>query len=257
MASMSNGSGGEHAFTSDMDRYGPSIDAETAQRLLDGEVVGPPRLASLLASVAYVRTQTPTGPLPGEERAVAAFRAVGVGSAIGRAPVRHHEAPRRHAWSRALAIKVAVAVFVLSGGGVAVAAATGVIPSPIPLHAPVPRSDGPQPGDGTNTPNGPRVSSRGVGPSGSGAPGLGLDAPPSALPADINGLCHAWADEFGQDPATAEHNPRYAGLIAAAGGVDKVTAFCQAYLASRTPGGEKPSASPSDQSTQNTSKGGH
>lgn len=254
---MSNGSGGEHAFTSDMDRYGPSIDAETAQRLLDGEVVGPPRLASLLASVAYVRAQTPTSPLSGEERAVAAFRAARVTSASGRARVGHHEAGRRGAWSRALAIKVAVVAFVLSGGGVAVAAATGVIPNPLPLplHPPAPRSAGPQPGDRPDTPAGPRVSSAGAGASGAAGPGTSA----SPLTADINGLCRAWPGDFSQDPSLAEHNPRYAGLIAVAGGVDKVTAYCDAYLAGRTPGAKptsSPDGRPSDSSTPSTSKGG-
>jgi hypothetical protein len=241
-----------------MDRYGPSIDAETAQRLLDGEVAGPPRLARLLASVAYVRAQAPTGPLPGEERAVAAYRAAQGATRPGRGPVRSHAARGRRGWSRALV--VGVAAIVLSGGGVAVAAATGVIPNPIPLHGSTPHSDGPQPSVQPDDTGRTRGNSTGAGSS-----GLGRTAGPSGsavpLPSDLNGLCHAWAGDFSQDPSVAEHNPRYADLIAVAGGVDKVNAFCQEYLVARTPGDPKSSSSldarPSAQPSPTATKNGH
>jgi hypothetical protein len=70
-------------------------------------------------------------------------------------------------------------------------------------------------------------------------------------PADHNGLCHAWLDDSLTDPAVAAHNPRYADLIATAGGVDNVTAFCQDYLAARASAKPTPAPDghPSDKTT--------
>jgi hypothetical protein len=239
---MSNGNRGEHAFTSDMGRYGSAIDAETAQRMLDGEVAGPPHLARLLASIADGGPTAQAGlaghPLPGEDEAVAAFvvaRAAGAHRASGLHVAKATSGGRR-AWSRALSIKVAVAAVVLSGGGVAVAASTGVIPNPLPGHAPGPRSAGPHPSARPDNPTGDWASSNsstGSGLAGSGLAGSASASPGSSLPPDINGQCHAWLDDFPRDPSATEHNLRYAQLMALAGGAEKVTAYCQAYLADR------------------------
>jgi hypothetical protein len=141
-----------------------------------------------------------------------------------------------------------------------VAAATGVIPNPIPLHGSTPHSDGPQPSVQPDDTGRTRGNSTDAGSSGLGRT-AGPSGSPVPLPPDLNGLCHAWAGDFAQDPSVAEHNPRYTDLIAAAGGVDKVTAFCDAYLASRTPGSGKAQSSsdaqPSAQPSPTASKNGH
>jgi hypothetical protein len=268
---MSNGNGGTHAFTNDMRRDGSAIDAETAQRILDGEVVGPAHLARLLASIAgggpMARSGLAEHRLPGEDEAVAAFVAARAAGAHrpGSLHAAKPKAGGRRVWSRTLSIKVAVAALVLSGGGVAVAASTGVIPNPLPGHAHGPGSAGPHPSAGPDIPAGDRVSSNsrtagpgGSGPAGSGLAGSASASPGSSLPPDINGQCHAWLDDFARDPSVTEHNPRYARLVALAGGADKVTAYCQAYLANRAKATPSPDAVPSAQPTGSpAAKGGH
>jgi hypothetical protein len=267
---MSNGNGGAHASTNDMGRYGSAIDARTAQRMLDGEVVGPPHLARLLASIAdggpMARTGPAAHPLPGEDEALAAFVAARVAGAHRPAglPVAKAATGGRRAWSRTLSIKVVVAALVLSGGGVAVAASTGVIPNPLPGLAPGQRSTRPHPSARPDIPAGDRVSSNstagpgGSGPAGSGLAGSASASPGSSLAPDINGQCHAWLDDFSRDPSVTEHNPRYAQLIALAGGADKVTAYCQAYLANRAKATPSPDAAPSAQPTGSpAAKGSH
>ncbi|MFG2330388.1 hypothetical protein ACGFMM_12245 [Streptomyces sp. NPDC048604] len=163
------------------------LDLEAAERLLRGDKVDPvddheraaaERLAEALES-ARPAPLAGTAPLPGEEAAMAAFRAVslphGRRAAAGAAPapvdlgdvrlVAPAGRARRARWSRSFRFGLAASVAGLAVGGVAVAAGTGMLPTP--FDGPVPASsvsaavspgpedtDGPDDGsDSTHTPD--------------------------------------------------------------------------------------------------------
>ena len=100
------------------------IDRDLAERLLRGDPVGPDGLADLLAAAG---APVSTGPLPGEEQALAAFQRGGATPA---------SRPRRRIMIKlALAQLIATKAFAATAaaaavGGVAVAAATGTLPLP-------------------------------------------------------------------------------------------------------------------------------
>jgi hypothetical protein len=79
-------------------------------------------------------------------------------------------------------------------------------------------------------------SQDGQGPPGWKGKGPGQGRGPDATGPAAYGLCRAWAEQ--EDPAAkAEHVPPFRNLAAAAGGVDKVEAYCAA-LPEREPDDE-------------------
>jgi hypothetical protein len=190
---------------------GPLIDPATAERILDGEAVGPPRLVRLLGMAAGGDQHgAEARSLPGEENAVRAFRSV---HDVGARPYRRHRVPlNRHPWARPVTIKVAALSLVVTAGGVALAASVGAIPGIAPFH-----SDDAQ-----------RISTHHPIHPGGQAPTAA--APASATARDMPGLCRALRTESLRDAAAASHNPRFAALVAAAGGIDNVDSFCVAAL---------------------------
>ncbi|ATL30004.1 hypothetical protein [Streptomyces formicae] len=139
----------------------PGVDGSTGGT--DGSTAGADRSAAALQAGAEPVAQSPAqqdaaqqqvqGELPGEAAALAAFRAVGPGSA--RATTRSaayatpaHEAaagetvrlgraaerPRPSRWGRPVRFGLAAALAACMVGGVAVAAGTGVLPSPFGGH---------------------------------------------------------------------------------------------------------------------------
>ncbi|MCZ2527410.1 hypothetical protein [Streptomyces sp. HB2AG] len=198
------------------------LDADTAERLLRGRDVDSEDrtvrdLAGLLAE-ARAAARTSGGPAPGEDAAVAAFRAAA------------RPAPRRRA-TRPVRAALAALAAALVLGGVAVAAGTGHLPSPgtggtegptARPSAPV-RGPGlpPDPGPGADAPSGP---SRGgpVPPSGADG-GTGTDGPgrsggrrPSGVPSGgadggadggTAGLCRAYAAAAKASPGPATTAP--------------------------------------------------
>jgi hypothetical protein len=122
--------------------------------------------------------------------------------------------------ARIAAIAAAVAVLV---GGVATAAATGYLPTPlgghpavVPAHSsatapPTPSTTG----QTTNATTEDRTS-----PTTTGSP-----AP------SVAGLCNAYTAGAGSDHGKSLDNPAFGALIAAAGGRDKVDAYCADLLA--------------------------
>lgn len=192
----------------------PVLDQDTADRLLSG------RLDPGDAPSGYVRVarllQAATGPpapeeLAGEAAAIAAFTAV----------VHAHPpttVPRRAPMpSKLLSVKAAAAVIaaVLSVGGVA-AAATGMLPGrsqQAAQHASTASQAGSsqaQGGNGGSSANGP-------------------DATGSAK----NGLCQAWQSGQGGTNGKRMDSTAFQALATAAGGADKVAAYCQAVLAAK------------------------
>jgi hypothetical protein len=172
---------------------------EDVERALDGTGPWPSDLAPL---VAAVRAPASPGELAGEETAVAAFLQA-------RAEPAH---PVRRTLARALAVKVAVGVAVLTAGGYAVAAASGAVPAPpfVPERAPVATTPAKHPGGNrTAVPQQPLpVASLGT---------------PHRSATSYAGLCRSY---FNGPPR--RDTPPMRDLIAAAGGVDRVPAFCAA-----------------------------
>jgi hypothetical protein len=113
----------------------------------------------------------------------------------------------------------AVAVLAVGAGGVALAASTGALPNPLSPHS------------------SPSAPDRGAG---SDADDHGNATPSPSLV----GLCTAFQAGAGADHGKALDSPAFQALIAAAGGKDKVDAFCTNLLAT-APG--HPTAHPSPQ----------
>lgn len=163
------------------------LDHEAAERLLRGESVDADddytrwqveRLAKALDSARDAAAPHPTGPsgeLPGEAAALAAFRAahsaraakpqVAAGSDLGSVRIGAALRPPRWArpsgWLRPARWGLAASVAGLAVGGVAVAAGTGVIPAFGGHDAPAPAVSAAAPGEG-EAPRDPEVTPRGT-----------------------------------------------------------------------------------------------
>jgi len=232
----------------------PTLDDETADRLVAGRLDpadAPPGYAAVTKIVTVATAPATTEELAGEPAAVARFAAM----ARSGFPTRASTTRRAGVPRRALTVKAAVAVLaaVLCIGGVA--AAAGVFPAPAQ-----PAADH-GPGSGTATPgssdaattaaarNRQRGSDTATGPDASG-------------PAK-HGLCRAWKAGRGKDKQADEEKDKQNGkqkdeqngkredstafraLAAAAGGADKIAAYCQATPAeSAGQGQEHPHGEP-------------
>ncbi|MCW3839049.1 hypothetical protein ONA70_02930 [Micromonospora yasonensis] len=217
------------------------MDQETVERLLVGPVAhapdGPEVLVQLLAAV---RAAPRPHELSGEAAALQAFRLARAGSA----PVLAAR-PGRRFLAGLLGAKVALAALVAAAtGGVALAAVTGTMPGPLgrdPATTP-----------GTSTTSGPAPTS---GPSASGTPGANRTDAPGGTPA-LAGLCIAYRSEPDESRRQALESPRFAELVTAAGGREKVASYCNRLLdrpgkPSGSTGGEtkRPDAEPSGRVT--------
>ncbi|MGW4649616.1 hypothetical protein [Kitasatospora sp. NPDC004289] len=238
------------------------IDRDTAEQLLAGasgaRATGPERLADrtappghaelagLLASAAA--PEAGGGEQPGEQAALAAFRAVRTDPSTATTARRTTVSTtvRVRAFS-AKALLTACAATAL--GGVAVAAGTGGLPH-IPglpgggqaAHAPATPSASGSAGTGARTgtspshhePQGFGVSHAATAPpSGSAAPSAIAPAPASPGTDQRAELCHqlAVALDAGGKRVLLLAEPRFAPLLAAAGGADGVAAYCAAPAA--------------------------
>ncbi|GAB3062320.1 hypothetical protein [Micromonospora schwarzwaldensis] len=237
----------------------PRLDQETVERLLAGSAGGartaPPALVRFLD---VVRSVPDAGELDGEAAAVAAFRAVRsttpaagpAARAIGLRPAavtagRPAGAGRRAAGDRParrfaglLGVKLAVATLAASlTGGVALAAVTGNLPGTSRHEAPP-----------VGTTTGARPTAGSPHPARPGRPATGptAGAPDPSSPA---GLCAAYRAVTGTARRRALDAPAFAGLVAAAGGAERVADYCAALLDGPTPTGSG-TPSPGDPSAR-------
>jgi hypothetical protein len=211
----------------------PALDDHTLERLLAGDLDAahaPPGYAEVAALLAAASAEPTPDELAGQEAAVAELRTVVRARSAAR--VRRTGRSRR----RRVGLAVAVAVGAMTVGGVA--AATGHLPQPVTDAARSVLTI-----VGVESPGGP-----GRGPASSGAArvpgaattdapaagmgGHGQDQPGPASTAaarSTDGRCQAFLAGKGKtnDPAALE------ALAAAAGGRDKIAAYCEA----RAPGG--------------------
>lgn len=137
----------------------PSLDADTAERMLRGEATGSPELAALLAAASSgLAAEDPKG----EEAAVAAFREA--------SRVRQPNARRL---SALLSVKAALIGLLLAlTGGVAVAATTQHLPGPLGHRHP----------DGGRTPATSRTLGTSSAPRASSRPTPDQDGPQATHP---------------------------------------------------------------------------
>lgn len=190
------------------------LNAETAEQLLDVHPIARHHARGLADLLAVASTAAFPGELAGEDAAVAAFWAA---TSAGLAPLSGRNSMMKSAVvAKLLTLKAAViAVAAVSAGGVALAASTGVLPSPL----------GPQnAGHSTEAPDH------------TGGP----DATPSP---SLIGLCTAYLAGAGADHGKALQSPAFTALITAAGGQDKVDAFC-AGLGVTAPGSNRGAGGP-------------
>jgi hypothetical protein len=205
------------------------IDRYTAEQLLQGASatrrVGGPLADRLVAAAAPGRPHE----LAGEAAALTAFRAA---AHLGPVP-RARRTLMIRTWLAHLLTVKAVAVLALStAGGVALAASTGTLPNP--LTGPATHGRGAVHATDRST-----TAQHSPDPSRSGK---GASTAPSPSPSLV-GLCHAFTAGAGADHGKARNNPAFTALATAAGGEDKVDAFCTALLA--TAPGSAPDANPS------------
>lgn len=204
------------------------IDRDTAEALLTGVPAarrGAGRVGEHLASAA-----APGHPheLAGRSAALAAFRA----AHLYPAPEQRRTSVMKTLVAKLLTIKAAALLSVVAGGGIALAATTGALPHSLghlPTGAPKAAHASARPG---STPSHP-------------SPGR-----PSAMPSEaLVGLCHAYVAGAGADHGKALSSPAFTDLITAAGGTDKVDAFCATVLAaSPSKASSRPSTHPASAS---------
>jgi hypothetical protein len=195
-------------------------DAEKAERLLGsgfgGVAVDGDPLAVLLAAAA---APARPGELAGEDAALAAFCAARVAPGHS-APARARRRWRRTAGTAWIAVAAATAT-----AGVAVAASTqsrdGAAP-PRRSAVPAPEQRGTPAGTGPGT-GAPHPTSP---PPGAAGPASTAATPPTAF-SQATGLCRAYLAKDGMERGKSLQTPAFRALVTAAGGVDKVDAFCR------------------------------
>ncbi|RGC67498.1 hypothetical protein C5N14_19270 [Micromonospora sp. MW-13] len=194
------------------------MDQETVERLLAGSAVGPQAgPQALVRLLAAVRAAPRPEELRGEDAALRAFR-VAHGTPAVPVPAR---GARRTVLTGLLGVKaVLAALAVAATGGVTLAAVHGALP---PLAGTVDRPAAPAPATGRPVPDGGPATR--PSPAGTRAP----EVPPARLLT----LCRALRDEATQDRALTQ--TRYAQLVEAAGGRDRVTGWCAEALAEAGP----------------------
>jgi hypothetical protein len=210
------------------------LDAAAAERLLAGEDVGFADLSHLLAAAS-----APARPeeLAGETGALVAFRYAALGASGG--PRRRSTA--KPMWARLASVKVAAIAVALATTGVALAAGTGVLPTPFKADPPTAAPDrtssrpGGNPGD-----TGPTTTGALGGP---GAITTG-PAPSTTLDPTLVGLCRAYRAQAKSDPEKVLDKPTFERLVAAAGGRDKVEAYCDQLLGDKTAKPTRPPRGP-------------
>jgi hypothetical protein len=197
------------------------LNRTTAEQLLRGGSASPLADDDVLASLLVAAAAPSHGrELAGEVEAVTAFREAHL------SPATQPRRPLMSATTKLLAVKALLAAMGITGGGVALAAATGHLPSQLG-GTPAAASSAQASASATAT------------ASASGSPGSSPAASPSP---SLHGLCQAYTAGVGSNPGKALDNPAFTALITAAGGKEKVAAFCTSLLATKP--GHTPSPHP-------------
>jgi hypothetical protein len=230
---------------SDPDADPLALDEETVERLLSGKLPpaqAPPEYAGVAALLAATVAAPTQEELAGQAAALAELRAVTRARA---AHGRRASEPRRR---RRVGLAAVVVVGALAAGGVA-GAATGRLPGPVREAArsilvtvggaePAAPASSPSPSPVTRPTGSGGPDPGGQAPSTTGRTGRGsaTTGPGSAASPDLEGLCQAFLAGNGVEQGKKLDAAAFAALARAAGGQDKVPAYCQ----SLQPGDGKP-----------------
>jgi hypothetical protein len=239
----------DHDALGDMHRpLGPlaaspsAADQDILDRLLEGRLdpaSAPPGHGGLARLLAAATAPAAPEELAGERSAMATFEAV----------MRSHPpilVPRRSAVpSKVFTIKAAAAalVAVLSLGGIA-AAATGLLPDQASPKADRAAATTGADAAGHAVGDAAAANTGGTAHAGAtGGQGRASAVGPDATAAARAGLCRAWQAGQGDDHGRREDSVAFQALVDAAGGADKVAAYCKDVLAGAHGQGSPPSVS--------------
>jgi hypothetical protein len=212
----------------------PPADQDILERLLEGRLdpaSAPPGYGGLARLLGAATAPTAPEELAGEQLAMATFEAV----------MRSHPpilVPRRSAVpSKVFTMKAVAAalVAVLSIGGIA-AAASGLLPgqaSPKADRAPATGADAARHRLGDAAAGNTGGSARAGATDGQGRESA---VGPDATGAARAGLCRAWQAGKGADHGRRADSVAFRALVDAAGGADKVAAYCEDVLAGSSAG---------------------
>jgi hypothetical protein len=205
------------------------LDRATADGLLRGDLAVRRRAGRLGEHLAAAAAPAHPSELAGLPAALAAFQAAGRSPAID----RRRTSVIKTWLTKLLTVKAAALLAVTAAGGVALAATTGTIPNPLSHPSGVTSSED--------------AHANGRPSTAPTHPAKGGSAAPSP---SLVGLCHAFTAGAGSDHGKALESPAFTALITAAGGKEKVEAFCKTVLAAPSsdhPGNANhPSGHPSD-----------
>jgi hypothetical protein len=232
-----------------------ALDDDTVERLLSGTLPpgqAPPGFAKVAELLAAAAAAPSSAELAGQAAVLTELRAVTRGRPPAVGPPRRARTSRRR---RRTGLAVVVAVGALVTGGVA-GAATGHLPGPVRAAArTVLGSDGGTPSTSTQAgqPSGPVKRPAGSGGGLGGArPGVSTGpggAGPAAAP-NPEGLCQAFVSGNGAEQGGKLDATAFEVLARAAGGQDRVGAYCQALVekdqASGKPEGPKDTKQPKE-----------
>jgi hypothetical protein len=224
-----------------------ALDDDTVERLLSGTLPpaqAPPGFAKVAELLAAAAAAPSSAELAGQAAALTELRAVARGRPPAIGPSRRARTSRRR---RRTGLAVVVAVGALVTGGVA-GAATGHLPGPVRAAArSVLGSDGGTPSTSTQAGQPPAPVKRPAGaggglggarPSVSTGPGPGAaGAGPAAAP-NLEGLCQAFTAGNGGLQGAKLDATAFEVLTRAAGGEDRVTAYCEDLLDADQPSGK-------------------
>jgi len=201
------------------------VDHDTIDRLLAGRLDpadAPPGYAAVARLLAAATAPAGRDELAGERAAVAEFLAVAHASPPTPPVPRRAGMPSKHFRVKAAAAVIAA---VLSLGGVA-AAATGLLPAAVQRMAGNAPADSPG-GAATDRQHATTGSAAATTAAGSTTGKDHAATGPDASGAAKDGLCRAWLAGQGDDHGKREDSTAFQALARAAGGADKVAAYCK------------------------------
>ena len=213
-----------------------ALDEETVERLLAGDLSpsqAPPAYAQVAALLAAAAAEPTPDELAGRLEVLAELRAATRTRRAG-AHTRRAVRPRRRRWAGLAAVALVGAL----GPGGAAAAATGHLPGPVGdmtrsilstvggAEPATPATSGPASTPRASTPG---SAGTGQGPAAAGVTGRGPGTTGAAAAAnpDLERLCRAYLEGKGAEEGGKLDAAAFEALARAAGGKEKISAYCE------------------------------
>jgi hypothetical protein len=218
-----------------------ALDEDTVEQLLTG-ALPPTQAPAGYAKVAELLTAAAAAPTPeelaGQGAALAELRAVVRARRPAAAMASGPAIPRQRRRRTGLAVVVVVGALVTGG---AAGAATGHLPGPVGeaarnilgaggSEAPSASTEGDQPPVPVTRPTGPGGGLPASRPGSATGSGPGAGGAGSTATSNLEGLCQAFLSGSGAEKGGKLDATAFEALARAAGGQDKVPAYCQALL---------------------------